>query len=245
MLKRVLSVLLVLLLSGTALYAQSLVDLARKEKARRAALKGKRGPVVTNADLGTAGTDGKAADRSRAPVSRKPRPPAPSDTGIPVVTSSPQNQADRRRPLGGSRLYATRVLSRFEVDRADNALKKPDGAFAEVRYYGYLDLEIELINREGDDVAVHARGPGAGVMPEMMAYAVFAGNAGRGPDDWIFIGQGNGRGGPETFDLGDLEYTDSLRIMYRMFPAERELSKPLRDYPRDYAMRIDAVQSLR
>jgi hypothetical protein len=245
MLKRVSTVLLVLAFSLPAVYSQSLVDLAKKEKARRAELKEKRGPVVTNADLGK----GKAAEEKTAgEQSTRPRQPgtspAASQRVIPVLTNSPQTPLDRQEPSGGSRLFATRVRSEFEVESPQNALKKPDGAFAEIRYYGYLDLEIELVNQDGDDVAVYSRGPGAGVLPEMMAYAVFAESEKGGEENWIFLGQGNGRGGPETFDLGDLTSARSLRILYRMFPAERELAKPLRDYPREYGMRIDAVKSL-
>lgn len=245
MLKKVFTVLLVLAFFLPALYSQSLVDLAKKEKARRAELKEKRGPVVTNADLGKR----KAAEETTAgEQTTRPRqpgaPPADSQQVIPVLTKSSQTMVDEQAFLGGSRLFATRVRSEFEVDSPQNALKKPDGAFAEIRYYGYLDLEIELVNQDGDDVAVYSRGPGAGVLPEMMAYAVFAGSGKDGEEDWIFLGQGNGRGGPETFDLGELASARSLRILYRMFPAERELAKPLRDYPREYGMRIDAVKSL-
>jgi hypothetical protein len=49
--KKILRILLMLLLSSSLLLSQSLVEVAKKEKERRAKLKGKSGKVVTNADL--------------------------------------------------------------------------------------------------------------------------------------------------------------------------------------------------
>lgn len=49
--KKILIVLLALFFSTSPLLSQSLVDIAKKERERRAKLKGKKGIVVTNADL--------------------------------------------------------------------------------------------------------------------------------------------------------------------------------------------------
>jgi hypothetical protein len=49
--KKILSTVFILWISSTFLLSQSLVEVAKKEKARRAKLKGKSGKVVTNEDL--------------------------------------------------------------------------------------------------------------------------------------------------------------------------------------------------
>ena len=51
MVKKILSVVFILLVSSYLLFSQSLVEVAKKEKERRAKLKGKSGKVVTNEDL--------------------------------------------------------------------------------------------------------------------------------------------------------------------------------------------------
>lgn len=49
--KKILSVVLMLLMCSSLLLSQSLVEVAKKEKERRAKLKGKSGKVITNDDL--------------------------------------------------------------------------------------------------------------------------------------------------------------------------------------------------
>jgi hypothetical protein len=49
--KKILSVVLMLLVCSSLLLSQSLVEVAKKEKERRAKLKGKSGKVITNDDL--------------------------------------------------------------------------------------------------------------------------------------------------------------------------------------------------
>src|SRR5512136_1502996 len=50
--KRILAFIFLPMLLGAFLHAQSVADLAKKEKERRAAIKGKPATVITNADLG-------------------------------------------------------------------------------------------------------------------------------------------------------------------------------------------------
>ncbi len=137
--------------------------------------------------------------------------------------------------------YATEVANgTVHVQNPDYALGKPDDKYAGVEYYGILDLAIPLANGEGNDFAVYAKRPQVGILPETMAYAVFVKS---GDGDWIFLGVGGGETRPESFELGDLGSADKIRIIFKD-PRDVEIVKPLKPYPRDYVMEIDAVEAL-
>ncbi len=144
--------------------------------------------------------------------------------------------------FGQTPRYATKVLQgTVHVQNAGNALGQPDGRFAGIEYYGILELAIDLTNGQGGDLAVYAKRPKAGILPETMAYAVFART---GDADWKFLGVGGGETRPEKFDLGDLGSADQVRIVFKD-PRDVEITKPLKPYPKDYVMGIDAVEALR
>jgi hypothetical protein len=137
--------------------------------------------------------------------------------------------------------YATEVLpGTVHVQNPDFALGKPDDKYAGIEYYGILDLAISLTNGEGNDLAVYAKRPRVGILPETMTYAVFVKS---GDGDWVFVGVGGGETRPENFDLGDLRSADKIRIVFKD-PRDVEMTKPLKPYPRDYLMGIDAVEAL-
>jgi len=64
-----------------------------------------------------------------------------------------------------------------------------------------------------------------------------------GDADWKFLGVGGGETRPEKFELRDLGSADQVRIVFKD-PRDVEITKPLKPYPKDYAMGIDAVEGL-
>ena len=91
---------LIICLTAGLLSGQSLVDLAKKEKTRRANLQGKKGLVITNADLKKVDkTAALASTPTRAPNPIRPRlnSPAPSPTSR-RPASSPKNQDIDNKP---------------------------------------------------------------------------------------------------------------------------------------------------
>lgn len=79
---------LIILLTAGSLSGQSLVDLAKKEKARRAGLQGKKGPVITNADL-------RKIDKAAALISTPARTTLQKN---PQMNSPVPTAASRRTP---------------------------------------------------------------------------------------------------------------------------------------------------
>lgn len=85
---------LIILLTVGSLSGQSLVDLAKKEKARRAGLQGKKGPVITNADL-------KKIDKAAALISPPTRttlqknPQMNTPVPTPVIRSTAPDSRDQ------------------------------------------------------------------------------------------------------------------------------------------------------
>ena len=137
--------------------------------------------------------------------------------------------------------YATQVLAgTLHVDKPALALGAPDGSYAGIELFGNLDLEISVTNGEGDDLAVYAKRPAYGILPETMNYAVLVLSAG---GDWKFIGAGSGAEEPESFDLGDIQSAEKVRIVFKD-PTDIEVAKPTRAYPQEYKMGIDAVEAL-
>ena len=137
--------------------------------------------------------------------------------------------------------YATQVLAgTLHVDKPALALGAPDGSYAGIELYGNLDLEISVTNGEGDDLAVYAKRPAYGILPETMNYAVLVLSAG---GDWKSIGIGSGEDEPERFDLGDIQSAEKVRILFKD-PTDIVVAKPNRTYPQEYKMGIDAVEAL-
>jgi len=91
---------LIICFTAGLLSGQSLVDLAKKEKTRRANLQGKKGLVITNADLKKVDkTAALVSTPNRAPNPTRPRlnSPAPSPTSR-RPASSPKNQDIDNKP---------------------------------------------------------------------------------------------------------------------------------------------------
>ncbi len=228
---------------------QSLVDLSKAEKARRDRMRGKTVRLVTNKDLAGLRTRLGAAETPAPRVYDVRLQPWPPALGGP----EPRGEGDRRdaRDEGayrerGARIsdlrYATSVLSDTEfVDNAEEALGPRDGLFASIEYGGYLDLACEAWNGPGLDLAVFAQRPPVGFVPQFYSYVVMGSDDGL---DWTEIGQGNGMTSPELFDLGDLASVRMIRIAYRLPTTMNQQLKPYRLNRQDYAMGIDAVESL-
>lgn len=171
-------------------------------------------------------------------------------TFIPFILSvylSAQNtqQQDQKGFTRGSLKFATNVLpstSMELVHRPKSALKKPDGDFAEIELFGYLDLELKATNGEGHDIAIYARRPQVGAQAETMHYLVFTK---KDEDEWISLGIGGGNTSPEKFDLGDLESITMIRIIYRNQRRLYDSHIDIRDITRaKYRILVDAVEAI-
>jgi len=245
MVKRLISFLFLVLWGISLAHSQSLVEVARKERERRANLK--RGSVVavTNADLYARGGGITASPAPSFPPRPKPgrkvipeRPPTPKRTSL--RPSADQESLDQMEAASSSRDFATRVLDTTQyVEKSGLALDRPDGRLALLRLFGFLDLEVQVANGPGPDLAVYAQRPTEGILPDTMNYGVFASYRG----EWRFIGTGGGSGGPETFDLGEIPSTEKIRLVFKDY-TQVQTNRPLQAYPGEYAMGIDAVQAL-
>lgn len=227
---------LVLALSSAAAAAQSLAELSKKEKERRAGLKGRAAAVVTNEDL-------KFLTKREA-VSSRPADGPPLADVLPPPETAPAEAGGTSSPAPAPDVtnlpYAKSILgSTSLVADAGGALGGPDGSTALIAYGGYLDLAIDVKNGDGPDLAVYARRPEEGFLPETMLYFVFV------PDEsgeWSNIGTGTGAYGREEFELGSFRSASSVRILFWEI-ALYDGVKPLRDYPGEYAMGVDAVEA--
>jgi len=243
-LKRFLTPFLLVLLMTALLYPQSLVELAKKEKERRAKLKGKPSIVLTNADLKKIH---KGAALITSPSTLPPENQLQSrssvfrDSGPTVTTPENRDQIDQREFDSHSKKYGTKVLdSTAQVQSPSLSLHKPDGNFAKVEYYGFLDLELEVKNKSGPDIGVYARRQQTGILPFTLNYALFAlDNDG----EWIYLGTGSGVQSPEVFDLGEISDTQKIRILFRDY-TDTNTIKRIKPHSEDYYMEIDAVEHL-
>ncbi len=244
-LKKIL-VLVVPLLCAAQLSAQSLYELAQKEKKRRTKYQGKQVRVVTNADL-------EKARRIPAVIlgSAQAEPDRPSKTtpdpvsAPPRITVSQESSPQLGRPEGRveGRRFATKVLTTSELVRnPEAALYAPDGESAAIEFYGFLDLEIETVNGAGEDIAVYVTKPTDGQAPENMHYLVFSKDRN---GEWIGLGVGGGMASPERFDLGELRKASVIRIVYRNLRRMYDTHIDPRDITRGrYTINIDAVAAL-
>jgi hypothetical protein len=222
-------------------FSQSLVDVAKKEKERREHLKGKTTKAITNNDLKKV-----QREETTTPVPPKTPPQKGLDT-IPVQTTPPAkkvenlDQSDLIDSTGFTSNHAKQILESTQfVENAQFALDKPDGQFAEIGEFGFLDLAIEVNNGEGSDIAVYARRLQEGFQSMTMNYGVFVESRG----EWEFIGFGGGSSSPDTFDLGDIQSANKVRIVFKDFTQDMWTAKPYKLHSVDYSMGIDAVVSL-
>ena len=241
--------LAVLFLLSTFLVSQSLVDVAKKEQERREKLKGKNVKVITNADLKTV--------RKTAAVSTGPVPAAPGETAVseePVAQPEPEAGAGTR---SASAAFATGAVGgTIFVENADAALYSPDGQFAEIGVMGQLDLDLDVRNGAGDDIAVYARLAGLeeaitaydeeGIPMSawpggMFSYGVLAL---RDDGEWEALGRGVGENWPETFDLGNLTETKRVRIIFKPDNNPSPPNQPFKLAVQSFTMGIDAVEAL-
>lgn len=261
--KKITFVIIVLFLGNSLMFSQNLVKAAQKEKERRANLKKKTALVVTNYDLYK--TEKEAEIRITPPEKQTQSVQAatPQKTQRTIPTTQPRSKI--RRPSqqienvdqldlsvdkvdqivqsetsGFSRDFATQVLETQYVENPQMALKKPDGQCAQIGEFGTLDLEIDVRNRAGDDIAVYAKRKKEGHPNENQNYGVFVESRG----EWEFIGFGGGITSPETFDLGDIQSAKKIRLLFKDFTQSMVTAKPYQQDQVTPSMGIDAVKSL-
>lgn len=247
------------------LSSQSLVEAAKREKERRAALKakGKISIVVTNADLKSQTKLPISAVQSQMSSSLERSEPREPTTSRPRSQSSSQQEANEANLARGAyefRKNATKVIfSTGTVKNPKNALRRPDDKFAEISENGVLDLEFNAKNGSGADIAIYVRTefseeilPGEneeGGVPLMVDgidpivgywYGVLGMN---GHGDWMAIGKGKGLSNPEEFDLGGISDINKIRIMFK--PKSQTLdTKTFRSHSGENKVRIDAIRAL-
>jgi hypothetical protein len=156
----------------TVLRSQSLVEVAKKEKERRAALKAKgiKSVVVTNANLnkqkGLPIYDAQSQNisiqgRAQATSSQRRTQARPQTTPQISPQAAPQlktSEKDQSRDVYGYRKNATKVIfSSGSVKNPEFALSRPDDQYAEISEMGVLELELSAKNGPGADIAIYAR----------------------------------------------------------------------------------------
>ena len=230
---------ILLFLASGLLFSQDLANLARKERERRARLGTTSSRVVTSLNLlrmkarPAVDTPAQPPNEGTADPESQPDEQTPAETALPQ--SDERNQQEK---------FGTEVLPTSEfVQNADEALGEPDGKFAAIGYWGWLDLALNATNAEGNDIAVYASRSFEGIQDSrMMHYLVFV----QKDSTWQCIGIGGGLTGPEYFDLGDMPSTDKVRIMYRNRDEINQIQPNLGQTDRinSYSMRLDSVQAL-
>jgi hypothetical protein len=249
--KKTLNIIILFLLPAALLLSQSLVEVSKKEQERREKLKGKNVKVITNADL-------KAVKRA----------PAVTTPAAPPLGAEPAEQeyqdartAERAYDEGAGSPFATEVLPDTSlVENPEFALGSPDGQYAEICIFGILDLEMNVRNGPGDDIAIYANRPGTREgMPESpdeqlpdaseevmwaldkMAYGVMIM---RDQGEWEELGVGTADKSPDRFDLGSIPSIKKIRIMFRLYTIPTLQTRPLKQHPGELTMGIDAVEAL-
>jgi hypothetical protein len=242
--KKIMVGILCLFLCTALAFPQSLAELAKKEKDRRARLKGKPSIVLTNADLTRSKKGSALTQNTSSSIRDDKNMSSPSDIGSRgprVIASQSIDQIDQRGFDSQSKKYATGVLETTEwVRNSSLSLNKPDGRFAQIEYFGFLDLELEAENRNGDDIAVYARRQRSGILPPTMNYALFAADRN---GEWQYIGTGSGGQSPETFELGEISRVQKIRLVFRDY-TDTNTIKRIKPHSEDYYMEIDAVEYL-
>jgi len=264
--RRISTAVFILFMCVALLSAQSLVEIVKKEKERRAALKakGKISIVVTNSDLKKQTKLPVIAVQSQVSSSRERTQrrqrtaPSPSTQTTSRQKSSEANQS---RDVYGYRNNAAKVLfSTGPVKNPEFALSSPDDQFAEISEMGVLDLEFNAKNGPGADIAIYARmsghqdvAPGGkeeggqpfrpmGVDPqEGFWYGVLVMN---NSGEWQDIGRGSGMNSPEEFDLGELKDVKKIRIMFKPHNNPVIAAKLIRINDEENTLGIDAIEAL-
>jgi hypothetical protein len=158
------------------------------------------------------------------------------------VAGKPAVRQDTQEASGTSARYASQVLSETQnVTNPELALGSPDGQFAQVNMYGFLDLELPLTNGPGDDVVVYARRQGQGLPNMLRNYIVYA-RTDRG--EWEALGSGAGLSGSERFDLGEIRNASAIRIVFSN-PRRPSQAAEYRIEGTESRMGIDAVEAIR
>ncbi len=256
--------IIILFLGSSLMLSQDLVKAAQKEKERRAQLKKKSTIIVTNADLykteraktlritlpeKQSSTIQRATPQKTQrtipskPSSLQKRKPSQQIDNIDQIDLSVDkvDQLDQIEAQGFSREYATQVLNTTEyVENPQLALDKPDRQYADIGEFGSLDLEIDVKNRDGDDIAIYAKRQKGGHQNESRNYGVFVEYRG----EWEFIGFGGGITSPETFDLGNIQSAKKIRLIFKDFSRSMWTAKPYQHQEVAFSMGIDAVKSL-
>jgi hypothetical protein len=264
--RRISIVLSVILFCISLLYAQSLVEVAKKEKERRDTLKAKgiTSVVVTNADLNKQKRLQMIGVSSQVP-SAQGRNEARQQT---TLRSSNQTVSRERLPqeaqdldVYGYRKNATKVIfSTGPVKNPELALRPPDNKFAEISEMGVLDLDIRAKNGPGTDIAIYARMISQqdktsneneeGGMPlralavdprEGYWYGVLVMD---GSEEWQEIGKGSGMSSPEEFDLGEINEIKKVRIMFKPHNNPGIGAKLDRITDEENTIGIDAIEVL-
>ena len=257
-------VIMAIFFASSLVLAQDLVEAAKKEKERRARLKKKSSVVVTNGDLGK--KEREATIQISLPEDQTPNAqnaiPQKTQRTIRSTTPSPKksapsqqienidqmdfsvdkvDQPDQLEARGFRRDYATRVLETTQyVKNPRLALDKPDGQYADIGEFGFLDLEIDVNNGSGDDIAIFAKRKIEGHQNENQNYGVFVEYRG----EWEFIEFGGGITSPETFDLGDIQSAKKIRLLFKDYTQSMWTAKPYQQQDVNFTMGIDAVESL-
>lgn len=284
MMKKFIFLTVIFFLGSSFLVSQNLVEAAKKEKERRAQLKKKSAVIVTNANLYK--TDKEATIRITPPededqenqraTPQKVQRTTPSKPTMPSKRQPSQQienidqmdlsvdkleQVDQLEARGFSSDYAIQVLNSNEFVRNPAfALDKPDGKYAELPIYGFIELEISAKNRPGDDIAVYAQQIGSqegisggeeeGGIPELaVGYQYWEGFwygilGMEETGDWVAIGRGTGNNSPEKFDLGELQSLKKVRIIFKPH-GNADLGFKVETWQTgEFFFKIDAVQSL-
>jgi len=248
------------------LYSQSLVEIAKKEKERRAALKAKglTSRVVTNGDLKRLNKLPVIAVQSHdvAPQGRTPtRQPATPRSSSRIAPQQKASQETQSRDVYGYRKNATKVIfSTGPVKNPEFALSSPDEQYANLPEMGVLDLEFNAKNGPGADIAIYARMATqqekasseseeggqplrpTGVDPlEGFWYGVLVMD---GNDEWQQIGRGSGISSPDEFDLGEIDEVKKIRIMFKSHNNPTIAAKLNRITAEEQSLGIDAVEAL-
>lgn len=98
--KQILSLAALVLFFSSSLFSQSLAEIARKERERRASLKGKKGIVVTNAEL--AKLKKKAALSIKEPAYEEKKEELEAQEAVPLAENAlPEDHAQPVQPTPG------------------------------------------------------------------------------------------------------------------------------------------------
>jgi hypothetical protein len=249
----------------TLLSSQNLVEIAKKEKERRAALKaeGKTGIMVTNADLHKQKRLPVIAVQSQVSSSRERSQPREQTTPRPSTLGNSQQQPSEKNlnpDVYGYRKNATKVLFSTElIKNPEFALEKPDGQYAEISIPGVLELEFNATNGSGADIVIYARLSGAQEMRggnesegqpiesimldyhEGFWYGVLVMTEN---GEWEGIGKGTGKNSPDEFDLGRIQSISKIRIMFKPHANADFPAKFNRIQPGESTYGIDAIEAL-